>query len=1746
MEVKANHSPLRSHQPLSPRKSERDNVPPWLYSATIDNNFEGEPQESPTSRATSNPSSESMSSFCSAENGGDKTKVTPVSIESTYYIHSAIPSHRTSTKETISTVTGDEERVNSSHSTTNEDSYSRKNIASKLTGKLSQYFSRKPDNGWDSCTDLAQGGFNLPIDNKGHESENETGSAASDSFSFIPTYYRPSQPHIDQSGRPRAYMHADPTTRHGSDRGVTEAKCQSSHTNLDTTNHCHTEKDEGLPVARKARYRPALVINPDEHSFLLDDPRPAHAPATTMKKKKSRSFFKFIYNSSDGEPASPPLRATKSNVHNTWSHDSGVFPSAPTSNSFTMSKSSTETVIVKNKPQGSNNGLDSEVNGSQEDYQCTQSQRDSGMHYSKKSFEERVNSSPSSTETGHNLFNRERRSSTGANAHVGGPGPARRPPSKASTKIKCKPIAHLSLKNDDNEEDEEYEDQDDGSCQSDVQIREGSDHDKHHTQKSPRSAKRSSTTSLLLLSDYMDKGSKHENEGTSPTALPPITTSRSENNLYKRQYHKSCQSGKVRGARAGGSSLPSTPVRKHSRCMSMLLQQGPHGGIRRLESFQISKSRGGEVVSMLSPALVDMLNVKPMDEFTLKVINRFTTHQRRYSTAPNHKLENANSPSNATASTSSGTPLGDAYSEDDPGTPWPSDTDDISNEVAYSYNNTSGANHERKGSTAGLADTESRDDSKYPSSAPPGTQSRRFSFRSSEKISTSHQQAINNCSHEPLPASAPVMPVYSLNGSYELKGSTMQPGPGGLKAASLRVMVHWLASPLGDVDSEYIKTFLASYRFFAHPVDLLRLLIVRYVNCFKNPSNQNTPSSPTTAFKPVVDSQNGTVVQLRVLNILKQWIRFHPHDFKLHSRLTRLLLLFLTFIRSQPGRNSFVSKLLERLKTGQLLSTKDESYSTSNISVVSVSTSNGTISTPCFVSKPTTVDKKPPMVPSKDYHKSSVCNLSIKIPHNGMGSVLHLPQTPQEKSPHQNYDQRNSNASNKSSQFPSPQIKRVQSAGNLSTVTSLSQLHGVDIHKPLPPRPKAKKSSSSYFMSILGRGKRSQDSAHSLTSASRESLRSSNHSVTNLSIMNESEGINLRLDISDNGSARDFSSDVLTLSSAYSEQPQTPVSALGNALKYLSTSQEPSERFSIHNIDPLHIAQQFGLIEQSMFSKISVTEFSLKSRCAGLSQKFPFSDGSKQNMLDDIDSYAGLESSNPIPNLSSFTKWFNYVTYWAILTILTQQSPQMRAAAITRLIHISYHCLALRNYATSLEISAALKNSTITRLKSSWNIVPQVAQDALNRIVTVWHSKPNFQLYRESIKAALQGRLGPDNAAFSSFESLNSSGSLLASRGLSQFSSAIDFGDQHDTNTPPLTPSYITRNPARFSGIPPPGPTASSGLNTKCGDHPGERRTMGSKFSGFWNSASNLSRTGTNTSQKHNSAKSEDLKFIEQARSVRYGVQQGCESLSSGTGTSTPSSGCETHTVSTASCSAISGATNTHHQSRPFPVVPFIGLHMTDLLHTDEANPTYITPAEKTASSEVEDNSGYTNEGSAAPPRPASPGSKNTHAPPLINFHKIRTISTMLKELNLAQITPYTFEADVALQSWITRQVNNVPTLIGKAHQIIREASINDSLVNSSSGEIPTPTSQKFEISRTPSTTANSSENHNNEQKTDQQLEQELFAISRVVEPATAVTHNTLSSSFTMGALSNASSTSLAQPHLAAQYRPKQTSQRIH
>ncbi|KAJ2693142.1 hypothetical protein H4R19_006046, partial [Coemansia spiralis] len=113
----------------------------------------------------------------------------------------------------------------------------------------------------------------------------------------------------------------------------------------------------------------------------------------------------------------------------------------------------------------------------------------------------------------------------------------------------------------------------------------------------------------------------------------------------------------------------------------------------------------------------------------------------------------------------------------------------------------------------------------------------------------------------------------------------------------------------------------------------------------------------------------------------------------------------------------------------------------------------------------------------------------------------------------------------------------------------------------------------------------------------------------------------------------------------------------------------------------------------------------------------------------------------------------------------------------------------------------------------------------------------------------------------------------------------------------------------------------------------------------------------------------------------------------------------------------------------PLPLVPFVAVHMTDLLHADEANATYSEEHQKMRSRNPTGPDTDLAGGAAHQRQPRCDStviSSVNQAQPRLNMQKFRLVTAMFRELHLAQRTKYPYMADKMLQQQIHCAVRNI------------------------------------------------------------------------------------------------------------------------
>ncbi|KAJ2092205.1 hypothetical protein IW138_001272 [Coemansia sp. RSA 986] len=1325
------------------------------------------------------------------------------------------------------------------------------------------------------------------------------------------------------------------------------------------------------------------------------------------------------------------------------------------------------------------------------------------------------------------------------------------------------------------------------------------------------------------------------------------------------------------------NSLFTNAVKQQSRCMSVLLQQGSHGGIRRIGPLLITTERGGSAIKHLNPAFIDMMDVQPVDKGSIAFLKKSNIRRRSFSMPPGGPgsdwLDTLSDIIGASKNAKGAKQGADRVSSTGPGMWWPLNDDNCSDEVSYDVHiasldssdasrekaGGSGRHHglERTGSSNTIASTASLKPQSSRSSARKGSVSSQLRLMARPETSSgSGGSYLNgssalrqNVSYNGFAVQQPpTLPHLSSDTSEstvampglgsrtpqsnssanmqnhsftnQLADVTMKTESGlitrSVKCVSLRVLVNRLASPEGNVDSDLMTDFLNSYRFFAHPIDVMRLIVVRYLNCFdngaigdeiessdaddadstsesdskyltingwRNNCSSNAvsatdtsgdsgngsskvlngdqkplqpsavPASETCSKKlPLLVRNDGAIIQLRVMNIIKYWIKFHPHDFRLHHRLTRLLLLFLSHIQKQPGRADFVNAIRQKLSSGRLLAVEMPAFASSTAAPTTAQTTavpsqassirSSCIPTPTIESARSAIDLQSSGYKRGATHTASVSAESPLRVDFGFGNT-HTTTSLQNEGGSNGYQPKYQlYADNSGNSAPLRHATDVGSGFSVPVQTSSSRPQTV------------KKGSTSYFRSLFqSRSSKSSNNTSNSgvsggsnannmqesggyvsdaeafggynSSSVRISQRGDSHSIhhntTDLSPSGDVDEYGIRIP-NGNMYASDFGLLVMeALAKSGVPTPQTPVGR--TLLNYTIANRNPY-RINLVGIDPATFAEQLTLLEHELFSRISATEFSLKGRVGNLETILHTMQGAVTgDSRNSVSTLAGGQQAqqgqtspnNPVPSLTAMTSWFNQATYWTVLSVLSEPTTAARALVVKQLIHVALHCLARRNYYGAFEIVIALDNSAVRRLNDTWALVPELMKEIVAQILEVLQSRMNFRTYRESLKAALSGVSGPDEEIFNvvaeqikiarakdliAASSAHAHAAMAggasfggSANGYSLSSSGSGFGNLvHGAFFGGSSGDDGKSHSRKKSNAPSSASMAKNGpllTEQDCACITYAIRIRAASFMYFDPSAGNpgdgtaskhgsagSSTSGHNTTPAYSSSKSGRGSAAHMSSgSSKSGSSalSGSTAVSSSTGknaveSSEPSDSRSRRARSTSNgnsgmFSSKNGGSSGFKQGQmltngaPLPLVPFIAVHMTDLFHADQANATYSEEHQKMRSRnptgpDSDANSRFMPQ--LPSDRPSSSRrqarcdstaiSSVNQAQPLLNMQKFRLITTMFRELHLAQRTKYPYAADVALQQQIHSAVRNIKAQVNDISSVVEDIVTDD------------------------------------------------------------------------------------------------------
>ena len=151
------------------------------------------------------------------------------------------------------------------------------------------------------------------------------------------------------------------------------------------------------------------------------------------------------------------------------------------------------------------------------------------------------------------------------------------------------------------------------------------------------------------------------------------------------------------------------------------------------------------------------------------------------------------------------------------------------------------------------------------------------------------------------------------------------------------------------------------------------------------------------------------------------------------------------------------------------------------------------------------------------------------------------------------------------------------------------------------------------------------------------------------------------------------------------------------------------------------LAQQLTLVEKAALSEIEWSDL--------VDMKW---DNKSPNVLNWVEYLAAKDNRG----IDIVITRFNIVVKWVLSEIVMTQNIYERAQAITKYIHIAGHARQIHNYATMLQITIALTSIDCTRLKASWELVPELEQALLKEMETLIQPIRNFHELRVEMETA--------------------------------------------------------------------------------------------------------------------------------------------------------------------------------------------------------------------------------------------------------------------------------------------------------------------------------------------------------------------------------------------------------------------------
>ncbi|XP_076247856.1 ras-specific guanine nucleotide-releasing factor 1 isoform X2 [Calliopsis andreniformis] len=161
-------------------------------------------------------------------------------------------------------------------------------------------------------------------------------------------------------------------------------------------------------------------------------------------------------------------------------------------------------------------------------------------------------------------------------------------------------------------------------------------------------------------------------------------------------------------------------------------------------------------------------------------------------------------------------------------------------------------------------------------------------------------------------------------------------------------------------------------------------------------------------------------------------------------------------------------------------------------------------------------------------------------------------------------------------------------------------------------------------------------------------------------------------------------------------------------LKKLLTPPTISSKESIETLSALEVAEQMAYLDHKIFISISSVEF--------LGQ-----------------AWMKADKATRAPHILLMTKRFNEVSQLVVSEIIRRSNMSARVAVIEKWAAVADISRVLHNYNGVLQICAAFTNSSVFRLKKTWEKVSKTTKQTIERLQTIVSSDGRFRNLRDAL-----------------------------------------------------------------------------------------------------------------------------------------------------------------------------------------------------------------------------------------------------------------------------------------------------------------------------------------------------------------------------------------------------------------------------